>query len=96
MVARIEPTDRPIEWIRQTEFSRIGEPGCLFVSAPANAGEAWNRRLIGANSVGFTDHVGALRGLIEGRVRLGRWKQRLMEDPTQIMQVYVAGVHSLA
>ncbi len=53
-------------------------------------------RLIGANSVGFTDHVGALRGLIEGRVRLGRWKQRLMEDPTQIMQVYVAGVHSLA
>ena len=53
-------------------------------------------RLIGANSVGFTDHVGALRGLIEGRVRLGRWKQRLMEDPTQIMQVYVAGVHSVA
>jgi len=53
-------------------------------------------RLIGANSVGFTDHVGALRGLIEGRVRLGRWKQRLMEDPAQIMQVYVAGVHSVA
>ena len=52
--------------------------------------------LIGANSVGFTEHVGALRGLIEGRVRLGRWKQRLQEDPTQIMRAYLAAVHSVA
>ncbi|HJV49565.1 MAG TPA: FAD-dependent oxidoreductase [Geothrix sp.] len=47
-------------------------------------------RLIGANGVGFSDHLGALRGLIEGRVRLGVWKQRLMEDPAQIMQAYLA------
>ncbi len=53
-------------------------------------------RLVGANTVGFTDHVGALRGLIEGRVRLGPWKQRLMADPTQIMQAYLAAAHSVA
>lgn len=53
-------------------------------------------RLIGANTVGFTDHVGALRGLIEGRVRLGAWKHRLVEDPTLIMQAYLAAAHSVA
>ncbi|MCE1203187.1 MAG: FAD-dependent oxidoreductase [Holophagaceae bacterium] len=52
-------------------------------------------RLVGANTVGFTDHVGALRGLIEGRMRLGVWKQRLMADPTQVMQAYLAAAHSL-
>jgi len=53
-------------------------------------------RLVGANTVGFSDHVGALRGLIEGQVRLGIWKERLMEDPTQIMQAYLAAAHSVA
>jgi len=53
-------------------------------------------RLVGANTVGFTDHVGALRGLIEGRVRLGRWRHRLMDDPTLIMQAYLAAAHSVA
>jgi NAD(P)H-nitrite reductase large subunit len=54
-------------------------------------------RLAGANCVGFSDHVGALRGLIEGRRRLGGWKQRLMADPSQIMHAYVStacSVHS--
>jgi NAD(P)H-nitrite reductase large subunit len=53
-------------------------------------------RLVGANTVGFSDHVGALRGLIEGRVRLGIWKQRLMADPTLVMQAYLAAAHSVA
>jgi NAD(P)H-nitrite reductase large subunit len=53
-------------------------------------------RLVGANSVGFTDHVGALRGLIEGKVRLGAWKQRLLDDPTQIMPAYLAAAHRVA
>ena len=53
-------------------------------------------RLVGANTVGFTDQVGALRGLIEGRLPLGVWKQRLMDDPTQIMQAYLAAAHSMA
>lgn len=47
-------------------------------------------RLVGANCVGFSEHVGALRGLIEGRLRLGLWKQRLMADPAQIMPAYLA------
>ena len=28
-------------------------------------------RLVGANCVGFSGHVGAMRGMIEGRLRLG-------------------------
>lgn len=47
-------------------------------------------RLAGANCVGFSDHVGALRGLIQGRLRLGAWKRRLQDDPSRIMQAYLA------
>jgi NADPH-dependent 2,4-dienoyl-CoA reductase/sulfur reductase-like enzyme len=46
--------------------------------------------LIGATSIGLTDHVGVLRGLTMGRVRLGEWKERLLADPSQIMQAYLA------
>ena len=46
--------------------------------------------MVGCNSVGWTDHVGALRGLVEGKVRLGEWKQALMQDPTQFMAAYLA------
>ena len=53
-------------------------------------------RLAGANSVGFSEHVGALRGLIEGRRRLGKWKQRLMDDPSDIMRAYVATASGIA
>ena len=50
--------------------------------------------LVGANAVNFTNHLGVLRGLIEGKVRLGDWKQRLMRDPTQIMPAYIACAQS--
>lgn len=46
--------------------------------------------LVGANCVGFSDHIGALRGLIEGRRRLGPWKRRLMDDPAQVMPAYLS------
>ncbi|MCX7628417.1 MAG: FAD-dependent oxidoreductase [Methylophilaceae bacterium] len=46
--------------------------------------------LIGATSLGLTQHVGVLRGLIQGRVRLGPWKDRLLKDPTRIMEAYLA------
>ena len=46
--------------------------------------------LTGCNSIGWTDHVGVMRGLVEGQVRLGAWKQRLLEDPTQLMPAYLA------
>jgi len=46
--------------------------------------------LIGATAIGLTEHVGALRGLIQGRVRLGDWKGRLLESPTSFVEAYVA------
>jgi hypothetical protein len=46
--------------------------------------------LIGATSIGCTDHVGALRGLIQTRARLGAWKDRLLADPTSFMAAYLA------
>ena len=49
-------------------------------------------RLIGAITLGLTDHVGALRGLIQSRRRLGSWKSRLMDDPTRFMEALVATV----
>jgi NAD(P)H-nitrite reductase large subunit len=52
-------------------------------------------RLVGANCVGHSDHIGALRGLIEGRLRLGAWKRRLMDDPTQIMPAYLAAASTV-
>ncbi len=39
--------------------------------------------LIGATSIGLTDHVGVLRGLIQTRTRLGPWKDELLRDPTR-------------
>ena len=46
--------------------------------------------LVGALSLGMTDHVGVIRGLIQSRVRLGPWKERLMADPHRVMEAYVA------
>jgi NAD(P)H-nitrite reductase large subunit len=46
--------------------------------------------LVGCNSIGWTDHVGVMRGLVEGQVRLGPWKQTLLQDPTQLMEAYLA------
>ena len=46
--------------------------------------------LVGASSVGKTQHVGVLRGLIESKIHLGDWKGRLMQDPTAIMEAYMA------
>jgi len=46
--------------------------------------------LIGATSIGRTDHVGALRGLIQGRQELGEWKNRLMENPAAFYEAYIA------
>jgi NAD(P)H-nitrite reductase large subunit len=45
--------------------------------------------LVGAINVGRTDHVGVLRGLIQGKVPLGKWKARLIENPHCIMEAYL-------
>jgi hypothetical protein len=47
-------------------------------------------RLVGCNAVGWTDHVGVMRGLVEGQVRLGAWKDTLLKDPTRLMEAYLA------
>ena len=47
-------------------------------------------RLIGANAVGLIQHVGVLRGLIQRRTALGEWKNRLLRDPTRLMEAYMA------
>ncbi|TRZ57552.1 MAG: NAD(P)/FAD-dependent oxidoreductase [Rhodocyclaceae bacterium] len=52
--------------------------------------------LIGATSIGWSDHVGALRGLIQGRVRLGPWRARLLADPTQFMAAYLGAAQGTA
>ena len=52
-------------------------------------------RLVGCNSVGWTEHVGVMRGLVEGEVRLSpEWKQRLLADPTLLMEAYLANAQA--
>jgi NAD(P)H-nitrite reductase large subunit len=46
-------------------------------------------RLVGALALGLTQHVGVIRGLIQTRVRLGNWKERLMRDPLLVMDAYL-------
>jgi NADPH-dependent 2,4-dienoyl-CoA reductase/sulfur reductase-like enzyme len=52
--------------------------------------------LVGCNSVGWTEHVGVMRGLVEGQVPLGPWKDTLLRDPTQLMPAYLASVQGAA
>lgn len=46
-------------------------------------------RLVGANTLGMTQHIGALRGLIQNRTHLGKWKAYLMENPSRFMEAYL-------
>lgn len=47
-------------------------------------------QMVGCNSVGWTEHVGVMRGLVEGQVHLGEWKDRLLADPTRLMDAYLS------
>ncbi|TCO80385.1 pyridine nucleotide-disulfide oxidoreductase [Plasticicumulans lactativorans] len=47
-------------------------------------------RMVGATAVGLTQHVGVLRGLIQGGVRLGPWKAQLLRDPLRLMEAWLA------
>ncbi|MBE0548459.1 MAG: NAD(P)/FAD-dependent oxidoreductase [Rubrivivax sp.] len=51
-------------------------------------------RLVGCNSIGWTEHVGVMRGLVEGQVALGAWKDKLLHDPTLLMQAYLASAQA--
>lgn len=45
--------------------------------------------LVGAVTIGRTDHIGVLRGLIQSRIALGAWKDRLMDEPNRFAEAYV-------
>ncbi|WP_147376834.1 hypothetical protein [Noviherbaspirillum saxi] len=46
--------------------------------------------LVGANAIGFTEHVGILRGLIESKLSLGGWKNALLANPLRLPEAYIA------
>lgn len=50
-------------------------------------------KIVGALSLGRTDHIGVLRGLIQTEVHLGEWKEILIADPHLIADAYVACSH---
>ncbi|MEQ8290158.1 MAG: FAD/NAD(P)-binding oxidoreductase [Gammaproteobacteria bacterium] len=51
--------------------------------------------LVGAQALGLTQHVGVLRGLIQTRLKLDKWKDHLMKDPTRIMEAYLARTQAI-
>jgi NAD(P)H-nitrite reductase large subunit len=52
--------------------------------------EFFDGRLVGANTVGMTNEIGVVRGLIQTRIRLGAWLERLKRDPSRLAEAYVA------
>ncbi|MCP1675401.1 NADPH-dependent 2,4-dienoyl-CoA reductase/sulfur reductase-like enzyme [Natronocella acetinitrilica] len=52
-------------------------------------------RLVGASALGLTEHVGVIRGLIQSRVRLRGWKDKLKDDPTRLMEAYLANTQAI-
>ena len=50
-------------------------------------------RLAGALSLGRTENIGIIRGLIQSRTRLGPWKERLMKNPERIAEAYIANTY---
>jgi NAD(P)H-nitrite reductase large subunit len=51
--------------------------------------------LVGASTLGVTQHIGVIRGLIESKIHLKEWKSRLMQDPTRIMEAYLSSTQEL-
>ncbi len=51
--------------------------------------------LVGVSTLGTTQHIGVIRGLIESKIHLKEWKERLMQDPTRIMEAYLSSTQEL-
>jgi NADPH-dependent 2,4-dienoyl-CoA reductase/sulfur reductase-like enzyme len=51
--------------------------------------------LVGASSLGLTEHVGVVRGLIQTKTKLGKWKDRLKADPTRLMEAYIGSTQAV-
>ncbi|MFK7861427.1 MAG: NAD(P)/FAD-dependent oxidoreductase [Granulosicoccus sp.] len=50
--------------------------------------------LVGASSLGMTQHVGVMRGLIQTGAHLGEWKDKLMDEPNRISEAYLASAQA--
>lgn len=50
--------------------------------------------LVGASSLGMTQHVGVMRGLIQTGTHLGAWKDILLAEPNRINEAYLASAQS--
>ena len=50
--------------------------------------------LVGASSLGMTQHVGVMRGLIQTGTPLGAWKDKLLLEPNRISEAYLACAQS--
>jgi len=46
--------------------------------------------LVGATTIGSTEHIGVLRGLIQSKTALGEWKVHLLKEPAKAMEAYLA------
>ncbi|MGA8261954.1 MAG: FAD-dependent oxidoreductase [Arenicellales bacterium] len=51
--------------------------------------------LVGASSLGLTEHIGVVRGLIQSKTRLKNWKGKLMDDPSRLMEAYLANTQAV-
>ncbi len=51
--------------------------------------------VVGAQSIGLTQHAGVLRGLIQTALKLGRWKRILLNDPTRFVEAYLANTQAI-
>ena len=47
-------------------------------------------KMVGAQCVGMTDHVGMLRGIIQTGLKLGPWRDKLMKQPERLREAYIA------
>ncbi|MCP5088209.1 MAG: NAD(P)/FAD-dependent oxidoreductase, partial [Rhodobacteraceae bacterium] len=46
--------------------------------------------LVGAVTLGRTNNIGVMRGLIQSRIKLGEWKDKLLADPNRLVEAYIA------
>lgn len=53
-------------------------------------------KMVGAQCVGMTDHVGMLRGLIQTGLRLGGWRDKLIKSPELLREAYVSVAQGVA
>lgn len=58
--------------------------------------EFFDDRLVGANTVGMTNEIGVIRGLIQTRIRLGGWIDHLRKDPSRLAEAYIACAQGVA